>query len=69
MLMIIGKDNLFEIDLSEIIRIIGNIKAEVTRLKECSSGMQCVIRNSERIMASLAIIEINCEMAVKEEWE
>lgn len=57
------------ISLNDISRAIENIKAEVLKLKECSGGMQCIVRNCERILASLAMIEINCETVSTEKIE
>ncbi len=48
-----------EVDLKEMGKIIGDIKQKVQRLVEISSGMQCVDRNCDRILASIKMLEIN----------
>jgi len=63
------KSDVCVINLNDVSRAIENIKAEVLKLKERSGGMQCIVRNCERILASLAMIEINCETVSAEGTE
>ncbi|OAT85265.1 hypothetical protein [Desulfotomaculum copahuensis] len=63
------KINRIDLDLCRIARAMEEIKTGVFKLKEFSGGMQCVIRNCDRIMASLAMIQINCEINDIDEME
>ena len=48
-----------DIDLGNMAKTLIGIKEQVLKLKAGSGGMQCVERNCERILASLAMLEIN----------
>jgi len=48
-----------DLDLAEIVRIIARIKSETERLKKMADLLPCVDRNCERILASVAMLEIN----------
>lgn len=48
-----------DIDLGGMAKTIFSIKEEILKLKATSGAMQCVERNCDRMLASLAMLEIN----------
>jgi len=48
-----------DVDLKEMGKIIEELKQTTLYLKEISGGMQCVVRNCDRILARIKMLELN----------
>ena len=46
-------------DIKEMDGIIKDVKGNILNLMQLSSGMQCVDKNCERILASIKMLELN----------
>ena len=46
-------------DIKEMDGIIKDVKGNILNLMQLSSGMQCVDKNCERILASVKMLELN----------
>ena len=48
-----------EVDLQKMGEVIQELRQKAEYLMEISGGMQCVDRNSDRILASVKMLELN----------
>ncbi len=48
-----------EVNIKELVAVIQELKNNAKYLADISGGMQCVDRNSDRILASVKMLELN----------